>query len=99
MADGAEVMAGIARRPGTIYSVLTPNLRGFNAAAEAKADEVVIFGAASEAFSPRNINCSIAESFARFAPVDEAAKTAGLQLRGRISSPPDCPHQGQPPHA
>src|SRR3546814_4287411 len=78
-------MAGIARRPGTIYSVLTPNLRGFNAAAEAKADEVVIFGAASEAFSQRNINCSIAESIARFEPVAEAAKAAGLRLRGSIS--------------
>src|SRR5690606_2439827 len=66
MADGAQVMAGIERRPGTIYSALTPNLRGFEAALAAGVDEVVIFGAASEAFSQRNINCSIAESIARF---------------------------------
>src|SRR3546814_20812028 len=92
-------MAGIARRPGTIYSVLTPNLRGFNAAAEAKADEVVIFGAASEAFSQRNINCSIAESIARFEPVAEAAKTAGIRLPGSISCALDCPYQGQTPIA
>src|SRR3546814_16343202 len=90
-------MAGIARRPGTIYSVLTPNLRGFNAAAEAKADEVVIFGAASEAFSQRNINCSIAESIARFEPVAEAAKAAGLRLRGSISCALGCPYQGETP--
>src|SRR3546814_108304 len=92
-------MAGIARRPGTIYSVLTPNLRGINAAAEAKADEFVICGAASEAFSQRNINCSIAESIARFEPVAEAAKTAGIRLRGSISCALDCPYQGQTPIA
>ena len=73
MADGADVMAGIARRPGTIYSVLTPNLRGFEGALAARADEIVIFGAASEAFSQKNINCSIAESIDRFAPVAQAA--------------------------
>ncbi|MGB3290243.1 MAG: hydroxymethylglutaryl-CoA lyase, partial [Burkholderiaceae bacterium] len=85
MADGAEVMAGIQRRPGTIYSALTPNLRGFEAALAARVDEVVIFGAASEAFSQRNINCSIAESMTRFEPVAQAAKAAGLRLRGSIS--------------
>ena len=76
MADGAEVMAGIERRPGTIYSVLTPNLKGFEGALAAGADEVVIFGAASESFSQRNINCSIAESIERFEPVASAANTS-----------------------
>ncbi|MGB6103422.1 MAG: hydroxymethylglutaryl-CoA lyase [Pusillimonas sp.] len=97
MADGAAVMAGITRRPGTIYSVLTPNLRGFEAALAAGADEVVIFGAASEAFSQKNINCSIAESIARFEPVAEAAKAAGLRLRGSISCSLGCPYQGETP--
>ena len=85
MADGADVMAGIERRPGVIYSALTPNMRGFEAALAAGADEIVIFGAASEAFSQRNINCSIAESIERFAPVAQAAQQAGLRLRGSIS--------------
>jgi hydroxymethylglutaryl-CoA lyase len=97
MADGAEVMAGIQRRPGTIYSALTPNLRGFEAALAAKVDEVVIFGAASEAFSQRNINCSIAESIARFEPVAQAAKAAGLRLRASISCALGCPYQGETP--
>src|ERR1700743_2165394 len=95
MADGAAVMAGIARRPGTIYSALTPNLRGFEAALDAKVDEIVIFGAASEAFSQKNINCSIAESIARFEPVAKAAKEAGLRLRGSISCALGCPYQGE----
>lgn len=99
MADGAEVMAAIQRRAGTIYSVLTPNLRGFEAALAARADEVVIFGAASEAFSQRNINCSIAESIARFEPVAAAAKAAGLRLRGSISCSLGCPYQGEVPIA
>lgn len=99
MADGAEVMAAIHRRPGTIYSVLTPNLRGFEAALAARADEVVIFGSASEAFSQRNINCSIAESIARFEPVAAAAKAAGLRLRGSISCSLGCPYQGETPVA
>lgn len=97
MADGAEVMAGIQRRPGTIYSALTPNLRGFEAALAAGLDEVVIFGAASEAFSQKNINCSIAESIARFEPVAQAAKAAGLRLRGSISCALGCPYQGEVP--
>ncbi|HTI19114.1 MAG TPA: hydroxymethylglutaryl-CoA lyase [Trinickia sp.] len=97
MADAAEVMAGITRRPGTLYSVLTPNLKGFEAALEARADEVVIFGAASEAFSQRNINCSIAESVARFEPVARAAKDQGLRLRGSISCALGCPYQGEVP--
>ncbi|MDR5853344.1 hydroxymethylglutaryl-CoA lyase [Caballeronia sp. LZ062] len=95
MADAAAVMAGIERRPGTIYSVLTPNMRGFEGALEAKADEVVIFGAASEAFSQKNINCSIAESIARFEPVAKAAKDAGMRLRASISCALGCPYQGE----
>jgi hydroxymethylglutaryl-CoA lyase len=97
MADGAAVMAGIARRPGTIYSALTPNLRGFEAALDARVDEIVIFGAASEAFSQKNINCSIAESIARFEPVAKAAKEAGLRVRGSISCSLGCPYQGDVP--
>ncbi len=97
MATSAEVMARIARRPGTIYSALTPNLQGFEAALAAKADEVVIFGAASEAFSQRNINCSIAESIARFEPVAKAAKASGVRLRGSISTAFGCPYQGEVP--
>jgi len=97
MADGAAVMAGIERRPGTIYSALTPNLRGFEAALEARVDEIVIFGAASEAFSQKNINCSIAESIARFEPVAKAAKEAGLRVRGSISCSLGCPYQGDVP--
>lgn len=99
MADGTDVMAGIQRRPGTIYSALTPNMRGFDAARAAGIDEVVIFGAASEAFSQKNINCSIAESIARFEPVAEAAKSAGLRLRASISCSLGCPYQGETPIA
>jgi len=99
MADGAAVMAGITRRAGTIHSVLVPNLRGFEGALAARADEIVIFGAASEAFSQRNINCSIAESIARFEPVAAAAKEAGLRLRGSISCALGCPYQGETPVA
>jgi hydroxymethylglutaryl-CoA lyase len=97
MADGADVMARIQRRPGTIYSVLTPNMKGFEGALAAKADEVVIFGAASEAFSQKNLNCSIAESMDRFAPVAEAAKAAGIRLRGALSTALGCPYQGDVP--
>ncbi|MGH8780708.1 hydroxymethylglutaryl-CoA lyase [Paraburkholderia sp.] len=99
MADGAEVMAGIARRPGTIYSVLTPNLRGLDGAIAGHADEIVIFGAASEAFSQKNINCSIAESIERFVPVARAAKEQGLRVRGSISCSLGCPYQGDVPVA
>lgn len=95
MADGAEVMAGIQRRPGTIYSVLTPNMRGFEGAVAAKADEVVIFGAASEAFSQKNINCSIDESIARFEPVIGAARKAGVRVRGYVSCVLGCPFEGE----
>ena len=97
MATSAEVMAQIARRAGTIYSALTPNMQGFEAALAAKADEVVIFGSASEAFSQKNINCSIAESIARFEPVAKAAKANGLRLRASISCAFGCPYQGEVP--
>ncbi len=95
MATSAEVMAGIARKPGVIYSALVPNLKGFEAALAAKADEAVIFGAASEAFSQKNINCSIAESIARFGDVAREAKQHGLRLRGSISCSFGCPYQGE----
>jgi hydroxymethylglutaryl-CoA lyase len=95
MADAAEVMARIRRRPGIIYAVLTPNMKGFEGALAARADEIVVFGAASEAFSQRNINCSIDESIARFAPVVRAARDAGLRVRGAISCALGCPYQGE----
>ncbi|NEX63241.1 hydroxymethylglutaryl-CoA lyase [Noviherbaspirillum galbum] len=97
MATSAEVMARIRRKPGVIYSVLVPNMKGFEAALEAKADEVVIFGAASEAFSQRNINCSIAESIERFRDVAAAAKQHNIRLRGSISCTMGCPYQGEVP--
>lgn len=97
MADGADVMARIQRRSGTIYSVLTPNMKGLEGALAARADEIVIFGAASEAFSQKNINCSIAESIARFEPVVAAAKAAGVRVRGSISCALGCPYQGEVP--
>jgi hydroxymethylglutaryl-CoA lyase len=97
MATSVEVMAQIARRAGTIYSALTPNMQGFEAALAARADEVVIFGSASEAFSQKNINCSIAESIARFEPVAKAAKQHGLRLRASISCAFGCPYQGEVP--
>ena len=95
MATSTEVMARIQRRPGVIYSALVPNMKGFEAALAAKADEVVIFGAASEAFSQKNINCSIEESIARFADVAAAAKQHGLRLRGSVSCSLGCPYQGE----
>jgi hydroxymethylglutaryl-CoA lyase len=95
MADTAELMRRIRRRPGVTYSVLTPNMKGFEGALEAKADEVVIFGAASEAFSQRNINCSIAESIARFEPVAQAAKANRIRLRASVSVALGCPYQGE----
>jgi hydroxymethylglutaryl-CoA lyase len=98
MADNAQVMAGIERRPGVRYSVLTPNLRGLEAALAAptaqRPDEVVVFGAATEAFSQRNINCSIGESIDRFAPVVAAAHEAGLKVRAAVSCALGCPYQG-----
>ena len=97
MADNAEVMAGIRRKPGVRYSVLTPNMKGFEAALASKPDEIVVFGAASEAFSQRNINCSIAESIERFAPVVEAARKHGIYVRGAVSVALGCPYQGKVP--
>ena len=97
MATSKEVMAQIERRQGTVYSALTPNMQGFEAALAARADEVVIFGSASEAFSQKNINCSIAESIARFEDVARAAKQHGLRLRGSISCAFGCPYQGEVP--
>ena len=97
MADASEVMAGVKRKPGVRYSVLTPNMKGFDAAASSKPDEIVVFAAASEAFSQRNINCSIAESIERFAPVVAAAKAAGIYVRGAISCAVGCPYEGDIP--
>ena len=99
LADAAEVMACITRAPTTTYAALTPNLQGFNAAVTARADEVAIFASASEGFSRKNINCTVAESLARFAPVAKAAQTAGLPLRGYISCVCDCPYDGPTPPA
>jgi hydroxymethylglutaryl-CoA lyase len=95
MADAAQVMAGIRRKPGVRYSVLTPNMKGFEAAVLSKPDEIVVFGAASEAFSQRNINCSIAESIERFAPVVEAARAKNITVRGAISTAVGCPYEGE----
>jgi hydroxymethylglutaryl-CoA lyase len=99
MADNAAVMAGIRRQPGVRYSVLTPNLKGLEAALAAPRsqwpDEVVVFGAASEAFSQRNINCSIAVSIERFRPVVAAAHEAGLKVRAAVSCALGCPYQGE----
>ena len=94
MADGAQVLAGIARDPSIRYAALTPNLRGFEGAQEAGAEEVAIFASASEGFSQANIGCSIAESMERFAPVMEAAKAEGLPVRGYVSCVTHCPYDG-----
>lgn len=94
MADAAAVMAAVARPAGVTYPVLVPNLKGLSAAIAAGAEEIAIFGAASEAFSKRNINCSIDESFARFGPVVEAARAAGLRVRGYVSCVCGCPYEG-----
>tara|TARA_R110000824_G_scaffold231784_1_gene419664 strand:+ start:270 stop:1169 length:900 start_codon:yes stop_codon:yes gene_type:complete len=94
MGDAAEVMAGIKRKAGVRYSVLTPNLRGFENALKAGADEVAVFGAASESFSQKNINCSIAESLERFLPVMEAAKKHNIPVRGYVSTVLGCPYEG-----
>jgi len=99
MADNAQVMAGIPRPAGVRHSVLTPNMKGLEAALAAPRacwpDEVVVFGAASEAFSQRNINCSIAESIERFRPVVAAAHAAGLKVRAAVSCALGCPYQGE----
>jgi hydroxymethylglutaryl-CoA lyase len=95
MADHTEVLEGIRREPGVSYPVLTPNLKGFQAALAAGATEVAIFGAASEAFSQKNINCSIAQSLDRFRPVAEAARAANVRVRGYISCVLGCPYEGE----
>jgi len=95
MADTDRVMAGIARWPGVSYPVLVPNLKGLEGAIAAKADEIAIFGAASESFSRKNINCSISESLERFAPVAEAARAKGIRMRGYVSCVLGCPYEGE----
>ena len=95
MGDAAEVMARIERLPGVSYPVLTPNLQGFEAALAAGATEVAVFGAASESFSRKNINCSIAESLVRFEPVVVAAQAAGVRVRGYVSCVLGCPYEGE----
>ena len=97
MASSSEVLAGIARAPGVRYAALTPNMRGLQDALAAKADEVAIFGSASEGFSRANINATIAESLERFAPVAEAARAAGVPVRGYVSCVTDCPYDGPTP--
>ncbi|WP_308447516.1 hydroxymethylglutaryl-CoA lyase [Chitinimonas viridis] len=99
MADHTEVMRGLKRRPGVRYPVLVPNMQGYEAARAAGADEIAVFAAASEAFSQKNINCSIAESLARFAPVVEAARRNGVAVRGYVSCVLGCPYQGEVPLA
>lgn len=99
LADAAAVMAGIARRPGVRYAALTPNMRGFEAAMASGADAVAIFAAASEGFSRANINCSIAESFDRFAPILDAARARNIPVRGYVSCVTHCPFDGPTPPA
>jgi hydroxymethylglutaryl-CoA lyase len=95
MADHAELMRALPRREGVTHPVLVPNLRGFEAAVDAGATEVAVFAAASETFSQRNINCSIAESLERFAPVFDAARAAGIRIRGYVSCALGCPYEGE----
>lgn len=97
MADSAEVLAGITRATGVSYAALTPNEKGLERAMAARADEIAIFGSASEGFSKANINASIAESLERFGPVAEAARAAGLPVRGYVSCVTDCPYDGPTP--
>jgi hydroxymethylglutaryl-CoA lyase len=95
MADNARVFAGIRKKPGVAYPVLVPNLKGFEAARAAGAAEIAVFGAASETFSRKNINCSIAESLERFAPVVKAARANKMRVRGYISCAAGCPYEGE----
>ncbi|SDJ29478.1 hydroxymethylglutaryl-CoA lyase [Pseudomonas delhiensis] len=95
MAGSAEVFAGIRQKPGVTYAALTPNLKGFEAALEAGVKEVAVFAAASEAFSQKNINCSIKESLERFVPVLDAAREHGIRVRGYVSCVLGCPYQGE----
>jgi len=94
MADNAELMRSLHRRPGVSYPVLVPNMKGFESALAAGAQEIAVFGAASEAFSQKNINCSIAESLDRFRPVVAAAQAASVKVRGYVSCVLGCPYQG-----
>jgi hydroxymethylglutaryl-CoA lyase len=94
MGDAADVMAGIKRMPGVTYGALTPNMKGFEAALAARVDEVAIFASASETFSQKNINCSIGESFARFAALMAAARDVGIPVRGYVSCVVACPYEG-----
>ncbi|MCU0968653.1 MAG: hydroxymethylglutaryl-CoA lyase [Rubrivivax sp.] len=95
MADNAEVMRGIERAPGVRHAVLVPNMTGLQAALPTRPDEIVVFGAASEAFSRRNINCSVEESIERFRPVVAAALEAGIRVRAAVSTALGCPYQGE----
>lgn len=95
MTGTAEVLAGLGRPAGVIRSVLVPNMKGFEAALAAGVDEIAVFAAASEGFSQRNINCSIAESLARFVPVVEGARAAGIRVRGYVSCVLGCPYDGE----
>jgi isopropylmalate/homocitrate/citramalate synthase len=95
MASSAEVLTGIQRRAGVNYPVLVPNMKGLEAAIEAGAEEVAVFGAASESFSRKNINCSIAESLERFVPVVDAARERNIRVRGYVSCVLGCPYEGE----
>ncbi|MCE2510880.1 MAG: hydroxymethylglutaryl-CoA lyase [Alphaproteobacteria bacterium] len=95
MADSREVVAQIRKAPSVTYSTLVPNMKGFDQALEAGVEEIEIFGAVSEAFSQKNINCSIAESLDRFAPVCEAAKKHGIRVRAAVSCVLGCPYEGE----
>lgn len=94
MADAADVFSQIQKSPGVVYSALTPNLKGLHDAMDAGVEEVAVFAAASESFSLKNINCSIDQSFERFMPVCDAAKSAGIPVRGYVSCVLDCPYEG-----
>ncbi|WP_346796040.1 hydroxymethylglutaryl-CoA lyase [Halomonas sp. Bachu 37] len=95
MGDASEVMNGITRQPGVVYSTLTPNLKGLEGALAAGVEEVAVFGAASESFSQKNINCSVAESLERFEPVLERAREANVRVRGYVSCVLGCPYEGE----
>jgi hydroxymethylglutaryl-CoA lyase len=97
MADNTQVLAGLRRKPGVVYPVLVPNSKGLDAALAAGVEEIAVFGAASESFSQKNTNCSIAESFERFAPVTQTARAHGLRIRGYVSCVIACPYEGAVP--
>ena len=99
MADSAQVLAGIARADGVSYAALTPNMRGYEAAKAASADEIAVFASASEGFSKANLNCTVAESIERFLPIIAAARADGIPVRGYISCVVDCPFDGPTPPA